>query len=431
MSLSTLPSPEAVQTAVEGDGEGFRVLKFGGTSVASAEALRELVTIVADSRRRGPTVVVASAIRGVTDELMLACAGAPDPDRIAALVGRLRRRHLEGLAGWLSEASLEALSGRLQYELDRLARALAAGPRLHEVLAAGERLSVIRLAACLHHRGLTAELIDGTEVLALASDGCVHRHRLEAGLERLAVAARRAGSVAVVPGFIAADHYGRTVTLGRGASDLSATALAHLLAADRVEIWTDTPGILSADPRFVLGARTLPRLHPEEATALARYGARVLHPEALRPLVSGVASVRVLSTLQRHHPGTEIDAVSCDLTEGPFGGVAKSVTVLDLATDDVRPDLPAIVAALTTRPAAEQALQRLTECLQREGLPVGATRIEAAGPSSLVVVQTIRGGVEQALPKIHQALCEGPRSRPADEVLHHRDRREGARVGTG
>jgi aspartate kinase len=370
-------------------------------------------------------VVVVSAIRGVTDELQrildrTALQSGKDrrmlEEHVSGLLVDLRIRHLQGLESWLSEEVTRLLTQRVDQELGRLRRALALEQALggrsalsrHEVLAAGERLSVARLAACLRQDGLQPCEVDGVEVLRKSRHGAVHLERMDRGLDVLHQWAASPGGIPVVAGFVAADSDGGTATLGRGASDLSATALAALLGAEVVEIWTDTAGILSADPKWVPEARTLRHLHPEEASALARYGARVLHPEALAPLVGGVMAVRVLSTLEPTAPGTEIGTTAGLALWEPTRrnekcGLAKSITFLQLEGRDLL-----ALAVLTDQEQPLTVLRVLEGLLEGLGRPMAESRIESAGPSHLViamVAMTTPSGIGELLRHLHQGLC--------------------------
>ena len=416
----------------DGDAAPLKILKFGGTSVANPRELRQVVRLAEMAREEGPTVVVVSAIRGVTDQLMEVVDHPLSESEGRDLVARLRQRHLVGLTEWLSPQDLAALGRRLDKELGRLLLALQAPSSSrravlrHEVLASGERLSVARLAACLRSAGAKPEEVDGTLVLKRSQDGSAHLERLDAGLLLLERLARSPDSIPIVTGFIASDERGRIATLGRGASDLSATALASLLQADSVEIWTDTPGILSADPLHVPRARCLPRLFPQEATALARYGAKVLHPDALLPLRGTSVSIKVLSTMEPEARGTEIGPRS----ESLWGGViAKSITFLDLdayragdlcegeahsppeleawLTRGARAPGQAALAVLAVPGHEEEVLEVIQELLKDHDRFAFQHFLEPAGPANLVVAITARNEIERLLPDLHERLDLG------------------------
>lgn len=309
----------------------MKILKFGGTSVARPERLDKLAGIVEDARSKGPVVVVVSALGGVTDKLIGALKTAASGEPPVGLIRELRRLHLEDPAGRLDGASKKWLQREIDpwlRELERLLDGVALlgevppGVR-HRVLATGERLSVPRVVSWLRGHGMESDGVDGTTLLRVRDDAAepevdIRRTRQQV-LE--ALAGLYNGKVLVATGFLGADELGRTVTLGRGASDLSATVLAAALDADGVEIWTDTDGVFSADPRYVAEARPLRRLNYGETAALARYGAKVLHPRTLAPVARNRIPVSIRSTFQPALPGTVITE-----TEEERDGAALAVS---------------------------------------------------------------------------------------------------------
>ncbi|HET7569203.1 MAG TPA: aspartate kinase [Gammaproteobacteria bacterium] len=295
----------------------MRILKFGGTSVGSIDCLRTVAEVVARAANSGSVVTVVSAFAGVTNQLVAAAdtaaAGAPlDVDWLDAL----NDSHLEALretAGGAPDAA-----GAVGARLEELARLLEdvreaghCSPAARDaILAIGERLAAPVVAAVLQHRGVQSVVIDATQLIATdarfgeaAVDPTETRHRCQAVFANLA-----RGVVPVVTGFIGAEARGRVTTLGRGGSDYSAGLLAAALDAERVEIWTDVDGVLSADPRLVPTARHLPRLSYRAAAALAEAGARVLHPKTLDPLIAPAIPVEVRAIAQPDAPPTLITA---------------------------------------------------------------------------------------------------------------------------
>ncbi len=296
----------------------MRVLKFGGTSVAHAENIDRAASIVEQASWQGRVAVVVSALAGVTNALQAAIdqsvAGTPPP-----LYVELAARHL-ACATAISPSGMGGYRRRLGRTLAALRRLLEGAALLGEcppatrdrILATGERLAAPLLTLALRRRGLRARCHDGSSLIATGPPG-------NAGVDfpatrrraREILGARPRGEVAVVTGFVAGDEAGRTTTLGRGASDLSATLLAAAAGADRVEIWTDVDGVLSAEPRLVPQAFVLPHLTYGEAADLACLGARVLHPECLQPLVAPGIALFIRNTLRPELPGTRVDGESC------------------------------------------------------------------------------------------------------------------------
>ena len=295
------------------------VHKFGGASLADSAAVRRAVDIIR-SHHPEPTVVVVSAMAGVTDALLAVAqqAGSGNERTLAALIGQLRTRHAEVARALLpagrSRAGMLAHIAEVFEELEALAAGLR---RLREltqrttdlVISRGERLSARLLAGALEASGTEARYVDALEVVhtdegfGQASPDFAHTDR---SVQRILGPIIAGGVIPVVPGFIGATPTGEVATLGRGGSDLTATLLARALGARRVSLWKDVPGLLTADPRVVPDARVIPRLHAREAAELAYYGAKVLHPRALIPLAGRRIPIYVRPFEDPESPGTEV-----------------------------------------------------------------------------------------------------------------------------
>ena len=291
--------------------------KFGGASLRDAGALRHALSIVESGPR--PAVVVVSAFAGVTDALLgLAADLERGRDRAVRDTARTLQTRYEDSARAATRpgAARRALLDLVGRTFDDL-RALAGAPRLmrelsprsvDQLVASGEELAARIFSAGLQTLGVSSQYVSALELIAtdgragqaspdlLATDRRV-RKRLRPLL------AKR--SVPVVPGFLGTDADGRTVTLGRGGSDLTATVLGRSLSAAEVWLWKDVPGFLTADPRVVADARVIPQLNVREAAELAYYGAKVLHPRALTPAGTRVR-VFVRPVDRPHEKGTEI-----------------------------------------------------------------------------------------------------------------------------
>lgn len=289
------------------------VHKFGGTSVAGRARLEAVAALMVDAARGGPLVVVVSAMAGVTDALLQAASGAAAGQDPADAVADLLARHHAAMP--TDDAGLGAAVDAQLAEVGDLLRATTylreLTPRTRDrVVSAGERLAVRLLAAALRARGVDAVACDADDFLdtdarfgAAAPLPGVTERSVAAALEpHLA-----AGRVPVVTGFCGRSPTGATTTLGRGGSDYTATLLAHALEADEVIIWTDVPGVFTADPRAVPGARRVDHLNYREAAELSFYGAKVLHPRTLAPIAARGIPVRVVSTFEPEAGGTLID----------------------------------------------------------------------------------------------------------------------------
>ena len=272
------------------------VAKFGGTSVGDAAAIERLAGIVAGRLERHPIVVV-SAMSGVTNQLLAMAEQAARGQLIGAMraVEALRERHLEETDTLLGSDGNE-VCGELSAMCDELAHLVEAlsvlghlTPRSLDAIAAfGERLSSMLVATVLRVRGLDAEHVEARDVMITDAEFT----RAEPQPERIAEAARehllpivRAGRVPVMGGFIGSTPDGVTTTIGRGGGDYSAALVGAALKAEAIEIWTDVDGMLTADPRVVQGARLIERIRFDEASELASFGAKVLHPMTIAPAV--------------------------------------------------------------------------------------------------------------------------------------------------
>lgn len=383
-------------------GRGLRVLKFGGTSVGSTGALRSVVAIVRRAGADARLVVVTSALSGVTDELALAARGAACSSfATGPFVERLRARHealLASVAGGRDAARarvecaerLAELEGRLK----ELARAGSCSAEARDgLLALGERLAVPLVVAALQAGGLRAEGLDGSELVR--TDDAFGAAAVEAGATRALARARLAGvpagHVPVVSGFVGAAADGRTTTLGRGGSDLSAAVLGRALGAERVEIWTDVDGVLSADPCLVPSAFTLPRLSYGQAAELARRGAKVLHPGTLQPLAGGIPLL-VRNTLRPAGPATRID-----------GTPAAASGVLAVAVSATG-DLARVSLLPGDEPLARVAGAAAT-LLSRAGVTPAAGPVSDGATLSLLVPTRQRAAAAAAL---HDGLVSRP-----------------------
>lgn len=314
------------------------VMKFGGTSVGSVAALQQVVGIVQKARQRGDEVVlVVSAMNGVTDLLLKGARQAEKGDVETARQGHqeMLARHREVieamLAGSPHQATVLAEINALLAEFDSLCHSIKVlgelTPRALDVIAGmGERMSVRQVAAILDANGIPSTAIDATQLIVTDDRYGSASPLMPQTAERsqavlLPLLAK--GLVPVVTGFIGATEKGIPTTLGRGGSDYSGTILGRALGADEVWIWTDVNGVMTADPRLVPNARTIPRLSYIEVGEMAYFGAKVLQPQAIRPAKRSGMPVRILNTFEPDHPGTLITKDA----DGS-GRTVKAITVI-------------------------------------------------------------------------------------------------------
>ena len=294
-------------------------MKFGGTSVGSADRMRVAAALAAEQARQRPVAMVVSAMSKITDLLLdtMRHAEADDSAGLEANIRKLRERHLETCIELLPAASRDAaLRGvhDLIGEFERIAngmRMLGERPprSVDEAVAIGERLSALLVAAYLESQGTPAVAVNAAEVVVTDAvfgnaSPLMEPTREKARIKLLPPLQK--GLLPVITGFNGATADGRPTTLGRGGSDFSASILSAALDAAELWIWTDVDGILSADPRLVPDAKVLEEVTYSEAAELAYNGAKVLHPRTLAPLVEKRIPVWSKNSFAPEKPGTKI-----------------------------------------------------------------------------------------------------------------------------
>jgi aspartate kinase len=294
-------------------------MKFGGTSVGTAERMRVAARLSADQKKQRPVAIVVSAMSGITDLLLDTMRHAEAGDRagLQANLHKLRDRHAEAceqlLTGERRERAVLGIQALIA-EFERLTGGMLMlnelPPRsVDEAVAIGERLSALLISELLNAEGTPAEAVNAAEIVVTdAVFGNASplmaptRHKARARL----LPYLRAGGLPVVTGFNGATTDGRPTTLGRGGSDFSASILSAALDAAELWIWTDVDGIMSADPRLVPNASVLEEVTYNEAAELAYNGAKVLHPRTLAPLIEKRIPVWSKNSFAPEKPGTRI-----------------------------------------------------------------------------------------------------------------------------
>ena len=312
-------------------------MKFGGTSVGDASCIARAAAIVKSTAAQRPVVAVVSAMSGVTNRLVSAAHGAEqgEQDSISKLIDDLHTQHIAALEALTKNTkSREETSAAIREvlaELERLLRGTAMlrelTPRaLDAISGIGERLSAPLVSAAVNELGVKAAAISATELIVTDP----HHGRAEPlmGPTRNRAAARLKPLldqkiVPIVTGFIAATPEGVQTTLGRGGSDYSATILGAALDAAETVIWTDVDGVKTADPRLVPEAQTIPEISYNEAAELAYFGAKVLHPNTLRPVTAAGVPVWIRNSFKPENPGTKITAKG-----DSSGGGVKALTAI-------------------------------------------------------------------------------------------------------
>jgi len=318
----------------------LRVMKFGGTSVGDASCIARAAAIVKSAAAEGSVVVAVSAMSGVTNRLIDAAhhAEAGEAEFATKLVAELRRQHNKALESLVRDArrvaDVDKNLSQVLLELERLLQGTALlkelTPRaLDAISGMGERLSAPLLAAALTELGVSSVPVSATDVIVTDP----HHGRAEPLMDHTRARAEKVlrpllkkGVVPVVTGFIGATLEGVPTTLGRGGSDYSATILGAALGAQETVIWTDVDGVKTADPKLVPEARTLDEISYNEAAELAYFGAKVLHPNTLRPVTAAGVPVWIRNSFAPEKPGTKITG------RGGSNGGVKALTAIRSVT---------------------------------------------------------------------------------------------------
>ncbi len=372
------------------------VMKFGGSSVANREQIEKVLDIVRKRLEQAP-VVVCSAHKGMTDALIgaarAAAAGQLDPEPVIA-----RQQAVADSLGCEPDL-LTPFYGEIRDLLRGISLVRELSPRSLDFISSfGERMSVRCIASFLAQHGLKARAYDAWK-LGFITDRNFGRARPLPGYEermRAHFAVLPEGQIPVITGFAGRTTDGEITTVGRNGSDLTATLIASALGASEVQIWSDTDGVLSADPSFVDGARNIPLMHFEEAAELAYFGSRVLHPSSLLPAMRNRVPVRVLNTNRPEHPGTVIDDHAV--------GTSRAVTSIAYKEKQI------VVNLRSTRMFGQAGfLARVFEVAGRHGLVVDQL---ATSEISISMTAADEEALERALPEFEQlGICSVSRNK--------------------
>lgn len=320
------------------------VMKFGGTSVEDARAMNNVIEIVAKSRQRHP-VVVLSAIAGATNTLLQSAQLAVEGklNEANTLLNGLLERHviiLENLINDRTTIQELILDIRRRFdELKNLCQGIAilgelTNRSLDAIASVGERLSSMIIAQAMRERNLPVELVNARDFM-ITDDQFTNAaplfNHIEDRTKALILPHIRKGTIVVTQGFLGATTKGITTTLGRGGSDYSAAIIGAVLDAEEIQIWTDVDGVLTADPRIVPSAKKLKVISFREASELAYFGARVLHPSTILPAVKKKIPVFVLNSKRPNSNGTQI-AASPPKSNAAVKSIAskKGITVINI-----------------------------------------------------------------------------------------------------
>jgi len=294
-------------------------MKFGGTSIGDGKRMRHVAKIVTDKKKKDKdVVVVTSAMTQITNSLIDISKEALDVrdiKRINNFVEDIKKKHEEAIEDAIKSENIKRDVRKTIYNLiDELEKVLIGVAYLGEltpksrdyILSFGERLSAPILSGAIKDLGYSSTYLTGGEAGIITDEnyGCARPIRLE--VKEKVGPLLREGIIPVITGFIGSTEKGNITTLGRGGSDYSAALVGADLDADIVEIWTDVSGILTSDPRIVKNVKRIPRMSYIEAMELAYFGAKVLHPRTIEPLMEKNIPLRIKNTFDPENEGTLI-----------------------------------------------------------------------------------------------------------------------------
>lgn len=371
----------------------IQVLKFGGSSVANATNISRVLDIVGEAAKKGKVVLVCSAIKGCTDSLLalarlaerqhLEIPDGAEGEKLAVQfaegVRDLKGRHLEIIRRLFTGAE----RAEAENECHALFAEMASAP-VGEMVTFGEIFSTRIIARKLACDGVMTKWLD-SRILVIKDHKDLTYNNISTQ-----IALEPTVEVFVAPGFIASTYEGEHATLGRGGSDLSAAIFAAALGADSLQIWTDVPGIMTANPKDVSAARTVPAMSYRAALDMATHGAKVLYAPTVQPAMDAGIAIEIRNTFEPENPGTVISAVGgrgwagvCS-TGDPVSGEALICVVSEDAQD------------------GEAACRRVEDCLKKAGIKP----LTSSSDGTNVYVSVTLPVERQALAALHREFFE-------------------------
>ncbi len=286
------------------------IVKFGGTSVSTKDRISNICEIVGKRVTKNPVVIV-SALSGVTDLLI---SSTKFPEQSKDTFQKIKELHVDLIKSiWKKDAAASKTISYIDSILVEAKKVLGKGDldksSIDRLSSFGEIMSSYIVSEALKSSGIKAQQVVATELIVTDSnfgEAEFLPEETKKAVNKTLKPLSEKNVVPVVTGFIGATKDGKTTTLGRGGSDYSASIIGYSLDADEIEIWTDVDGILTADPRLVKTAKLLDKISYKEASELATFGAKVLHPRTIRPAVKAGIPVRVLNSFNLKSEGTLI-----------------------------------------------------------------------------------------------------------------------------
>lgn len=320
----------------------MNIIKFGGTSVANAENIARCINIIQSKKQSGQVAVVVSALGGVTDLLLKAATEAASKnDNYKAIHAEIESRHLDVVKALIPAAAQPSIISHVKKELNRLETLLDGCCLLGElsertkdlILSFGEVLSSYIIAEAIKAQGEDCRLADSRELITTNS----HFGKAVVNFEVTNLHIQHyfnqyKNAVIIVPGFIAQSEDGHTTTLGRGGSDYTAAILASALDVPALEIWTDVNGIYTANPKLVKQAQSISHISFEEAMELSHFGAKVLYPPTIQPIINKNITLTIKNTFEPDAPGSIITRDIPAGNSNPIKGISNidNITLVTL-----------------------------------------------------------------------------------------------------
>jgi aspartokinase/homoserine dehydrogenase 1 len=300
----------------------MQVLKFGGSSVGTTDAISKVIAIVKPRVQNTPTIIVVSAMSGVTDQLvLLAQTAAQGNEGYKTIIQSLSEKHEDAVRNLLpASQQLKTLSivKELIQEIEtHCAELFHQGVfslyMQDQLMSYGEILSSKIIAAAFESEGVDQEWLDSRAMIktnSTYSSAVVERVLTNQTIQQYFAKSSNQHALYIAPGFIASNAAGHTTTLGRGGSDYTAAIFAAALSASILEIWTDVSGMMTADPRIVPNAKAIPKISYHEAMELSHFGAKIIYPPTILPVMQAHISIWIKNTFEPEHPGTLIENAS-------------------------------------------------------------------------------------------------------------------------
>lgn len=308
------------------------IMKFGGTSVGSAERIKATCSIIASFRERKPVVVV-SAVGGITDRLLESAKRAAD-DGVAD-TSFIEARHSEIIKELgIDSAIVEKELCELREIIHVITKIKYESARITDIVSSfGERMSAKIVAACMNKQGYASRSFNAYDIGFVTDSNFGSAEILPESFGLIRQEVMQIREIPIITGFIAKDKRGHITTLGRGGSDYTAAIIGAAIGADEIQIWTDVNGVMTTDPRIVSEAKTLPVISFEEAAESAYFGAKVLHPKTIVPAIKKNIPVKVLNSFNPLHEGTTIVS-ECSACKGIVRIISlkRNITIINVAS---------------------------------------------------------------------------------------------------